>query len=82
MVVLSCIDLSRLLNKKMTVFVPLMPRSDALCSCTKTFLSMSNVSGGRSGEIETPGTDDGWITVVSQKKDSWTKRVQASLFFV
>ena len=38
---------------------------------------MLNVSDGRSGETETPGTDDEWITVVSKKKDNGTKRAMS-----
>jgi hypothetical protein len=39
--------------------------------------SVLNVSDGRSGETETPGTDDDWITVVSKKKNSGTKRAMS-----
>jgi hypothetical protein len=42
-----------------------------------TFLGLLNVSDGRSGETETPGTDDDWITVVSKKKNSGTERAMS-----
>jgi hypothetical protein len=36
--------------------------------------SVLNVTDGQSGASQTPGTDDGWITVLSKKKDIEAKR--------
>jgi hypothetical protein len=33
-----------------------------------------NVTDGQNGATQTPGTDDGWITVLSKKKDIEAKR--------
>jgi hypothetical protein len=38
-----------------------------------------NVSDGRSGETETPGTDDDWMTFVSKRKDNGTKRAMSRM---
>jgi hypothetical protein len=50
----------------------LVPRLVVEKSC-----HLLNVSDGRSGETETPGTENDWITVVLKKKNSGTKRAMS-----